>query len=98
MYCRHYLRGSDMGLRDYDGRTALHLAASEGHEQALTFLLETCKVPPSPTDRYLPAPNYTVSTRINLSGNTLTTNVVTVDQHTSSRSVGHRPIYDLELA
>jgi len=49
---RHYLQGVDMTTSDYDGRTALHLAAAEGHEQAVRFLLETCQVPPHPSDRW----------------------------------------------
>jgi len=49
---RHYLQGVDMTTCDYDGRTALHLAAAEGHEQAVKFLLDTCKVPHHPKDRW----------------------------------------------
>jgi len=49
---RHFLQGVDMTIHDYDGRTALHLAAAEGQEHAVSFLLDTCKVPSSPEDRW----------------------------------------------
>jgi hypothetical protein len=48
---RHRLSGMDMKLSDYDGRTALHLAAAEGHLQCVKFLLEQCQVPCKPKDR-----------------------------------------------
>ncbi|XP_067008657.2 glutaminase liver isoform, mitochondrial isoform X1 [Anabrus simplex] len=49
---RHRLSGMDMTLSDYDGRTALHLAAAEGHMDCVQFLLEQCGVPVDPKDRW----------------------------------------------
>ena len=48
---RYWLRDIDLNVGDYDGRTALHLAAAEGHEDICKFLIETCKVNPLPQDR-----------------------------------------------
>ena len=41
-----------MNIGDYDGRTALHLAAAEGHLRCVRFLLETCKVQHDVKDRW----------------------------------------------
>uniref|UniRef100_A0A1Y1N5E0 glutaminase n=3 Tax=Photinus pyralis TaxID=7054 RepID=A0A1Y1N5E0_PHOPY len=49
---RHKLSGMDMTLSDYDGRTALHLAAAEGHVNCVEFLLKQCNVPHNVLDRW----------------------------------------------
>ncbi len=36
---------------DYDGRTALHLAAAEGHYECVKFLVDVAQVSINPTDR-----------------------------------------------
>ena len=41
----------DLGLADYDRRTPLHLAASEGHVECVTFLL-SIGMPVNPVDRW----------------------------------------------
>ena len=46
-----YQQGVDMNLGDYDGRTALHLAAAEGHVRCVKFLLEVCNVQHDIKDR-----------------------------------------------
>lgn len=37
---RYFLSGADMNAVDYDGRSALHVAASEGHLEIIKFLME----------------------------------------------------------
>jgi len=49
---RHFLQGLDMSLCDYDGRTALHLAAAEGQLPCVEFLVGTCGVEVAPVDRW----------------------------------------------
>ena len=49
---RHHLQGIDLNTKDYDGRTALHIAAAEGKRECVEFLLETAMVDPNPLDRW----------------------------------------------
>ncbi|KAG7269274.1 hypothetical protein CRUP_024901 [Coryphaenoides rupestris] len=42
----------NMEERDYDARTALHIAAAEGHTDAVVFLTQVCKVNPHMKDRW----------------------------------------------
>ena len=44
-------QGVDISSADYDGRTPLHLAASEGHLELVRFFI-TRKIPLSPKDRW----------------------------------------------
>lgn len=45
------MSGVDLSAADYDGRTALHLAVSEGHGGIVTWLLETGEVSINVVDR-----------------------------------------------
>lgn len=49
---RFALSSMDMGLKDYDSRTALHISAAEGHIDVVKFLTDTCKVDPFVEDRW----------------------------------------------
>merc|ERR1711935_1226054 len=48
---RLIMRGTEIEEGDYDGRTAIHLAASEGHIQVVEFLIECGLQNSSPIDR-----------------------------------------------
>jgi glutaminase len=52
LFIRAWLRDIDLNIADYDGRTALHLAAAEGHFDAVKFLLNVAQVNPEALDRY----------------------------------------------
>ncbi|XP_070695345.1 glutaminase kidney isoform, mitochondrial [Pempheris klunzingeri] len=49
---RFALSAVNMEQTDYDSRTALHIAAAEGHVEAIIFLTEICKVNPHMKDRW----------------------------------------------
>ncbi|VDK69388.1 unnamed protein product [Anisakis simplex] len=49
---RYILLGVSIHERDYDERTVLHIAAAEGNEYILKFLLERWKESADPKDRY----------------------------------------------
>ncbi|KAK0151481.1 Glutaminase kidney isoform, mitochondrial [Merluccius polli] len=53
---RFALSSMDMDLKDYDSRTALHVASAEGHIDVVKFLTETCKVNPFVRDRWANQP------------------------------------------
>ena len=44
--------GSDPNTGDYDRRTPLHVAASEGRLEAVRYLVDEAKADPSPVDRW----------------------------------------------
>ncbi|XP_013916646.1 PREDICTED: glutaminase liver isoform, mitochondrial-like [Thamnophis sirtalis] len=49
---RFALSAMDMEQKDYDSRTALHVAAAEGHLEVVKFLIEACRVNPFVKDRW----------------------------------------------
>ena len=40
-----------MAQKDYDKRTALHLASAEGHSDCVRYLVENCNIAPVARDR-----------------------------------------------
>ncbi|KAI6211524.1 No extended memory [Aphelenchoides besseyi] len=49
---RIFMRGVDLNLTDYDQRTPLHVAASEGNTEIVKFLLNVARVEVNPLDRW----------------------------------------------
>ncbi|WKX94233.1 hypothetical protein Q1695_011471 [Nippostrongylus brasiliensis] len=49
---RMYLQGANLEMADYDGRTALHVAAAEGHIHLVKFFVNIAKVNHQPRDRW----------------------------------------------
>ena len=49
---RYLMAGVDLGQCNYDGRTPLHVATAEGHQDIVEFLVTKAKVPVNPSDRY----------------------------------------------
>ncbi|KIH45936.1 ankyrin repeat protein [Ancylostoma duodenale] len=58
-----YLQGANLNMTDYDGRTALHIAASEGHVELLKFFLSVAQVNHSPRDRSAKFPKFILTKR-----------------------------------
>jgi glutaminase len=46
-----FKKGVDMNMQDYDGRTALHVAAAEWNMEAVKYLIEKCNCNTNITDR-----------------------------------------------
>ncbi|XP_075708208.1 glutaminase liver isoform, mitochondrial isoform X2 [Rhinoderma darwinii] len=53
---RFALSSMDMEQKDYDCRTALHVAAAEGHLDVVKFLIDGCRVNPFVEDRWKSIP------------------------------------------
>ncbi|XP_076027329.1 glutaminase liver isoform, mitochondrial [Genypterus blacodes] len=53
---RYFLSGVDVNAVDYDGRSALHVAAAEGQTEVIRFLLENSGANPALKDRWGSSP------------------------------------------
>ena len=48
-----FLQGKDLNDCDYDGRTALHVCAAEGHLECTKFLINVANVKTDCVDRWV---------------------------------------------
>ena len=49
---RFHIQNFDMDISDYDGRTALHVSACEGHVHCIEYLVKICHCNPHAVDRW----------------------------------------------
>ena len=78
-----YMQGNDLQCADYDKRTALHLAAAEGHAEVVRFLLHTAKVRADPKDRFVDTPRKEMNNRVKFRWNRTPLQDAKAESHTA---------------